>query len=41
MKLHHILGTYGCIVLERQGSDIHSLLLESDILYKYRVCQEK
>lgn len=35
--LHHILGDYGCLVLERTGSDTHSFLLENDILYQHRV----
>ena len=34
--LHHILGDYGCLVLERTGSDTHSFLLENDLLYQYR-----
>ena len=36
-KLHHILGDFGCLVLERTGSDTHSFLLENDILYQHRV----
>lgn len=35
-QLHHILGDYGCIVLERTGSDTHSFLLVNDILYQHR-----
>ncbi|KAI3632939.1 hypothetical protein MIR68_009014 [Amoeboaphelidium protococcarum] len=34
--LHHILGDYGCLVLERTGADTHSFLLEDDILYMHR-----
>jgi nicotinamide mononucleotide adenylyltransferase len=34
--LHHILGDYGCCVLERTGSDTHSFLLENDILYQHK-----
>jgi nicotinamide mononucleotide adenylyltransferase len=34
--LHHILGDFGCLVLERTGSDTHSFLLENDILYQHR-----
>jgi nicotinamide mononucleotide adenylyltransferase len=34
--LHHILGDYGCLVLERTGADTHSFLLENDVLYQHR-----
>eukprot|EP00158_Paraphelidium_tribonemae_P002215 Partr_v1_DN25201_c1_g1_i3_m17000 putative (Nicotinamide) nucleotide adenylyltransferase len=34
--LHHILGKFGCLVLERTGADTHSFLLENDLLYQYR-----
>lgn len=34
--LHHILGDFGCLVLERTGADTHSFLLENDLLYQYR-----
>ncbi|AET41181.1 nicotinamide/nicotinic acid mononucleotide adenylyltransferase Ecym_7352 [Eremothecium cymbalariae DBVPG len=34
--LHHILGQYGCLLIERTGSDVRSFLLSHDILYKHR-----
>lgn len=34
--LDHILGDYGCLVLERTGADTHSFLLENDVLYRHR-----
>ncbi|OLL24096.1 Nicotinamide/nicotinic acid mononucleotide adenylyltransferase 1 [Neolecta irregularis DAH-3] len=34
--LHHILGRYGCLIVERTGSDVWGFLLAHDILYKHR-----
>jgi nicotinate (nicotinamide) nucleotide adenylyltransferase len=34
--LEHILGRYGCIIVERTGSDVWGFLLSHDILYKSR-----
>ncbi|CAN3358922.1 nicotinamide/nicotinic acid mononucleotide adenylyltransferase 1 [Diutina catenulata] len=34
--LHHILGMYGCLIVERTGSDVRSFLLSHDIMYEHR-----
>lgn len=34
--LHHILGQYGCLIVERTGSDVRSFLLSHDIMYQHR-----
>lgn len=34
--LHHILGDYGCFIIERTGSDVWAFLLSHDILYQHR-----
>lgn len=34
--LHHILGQYGCMVIERTGSDVWEFLLSHDILYEHK-----
>lgn len=34
--LHHILGRYGCLIVERTGSDVRSFLLSHDIMYEHR-----
>lgn len=34
--LHHILGRFGCLILERTGSDVRSFLLSHDIMYEHR-----
>ncbi|ODV61827.1 nicotinamide/nicotinic acid mononucleotide adenylyltransferase [Ascoidea rubescens DSM 1968] len=34
--LTHILGNYGCLIVERTGSDVRSFLLGHDILYQHR-----
>jgi nicotinamide mononucleotide adenylyltransferase len=34
--LLHILGRYGCLIVERTGSDVWGFLLSHDILYKNR-----
>lgn len=34
--LEHILGLYGCLIIERTGSDVWSFLLSHDILYRNR-----
>ncbi|KAI8823480.1 uncharacterized protein EV422DRAFT_357189 [Fimicolochytrium jonesii] len=35
--LHHIVGHFGCIIIERQGADVGEFLLKDDILYQHRV----
>lgn len=34
--LHHILGQYGCLIVERTGADVWSFLLSHDLLWKHR-----
>ncbi|PWN38828.1 Nucleotidylyl transferase [Ceraceosorus guamensis] len=34
--LHHILGRYGCMIVERTGADVWTFLLSHDLLWKYR-----
>lgn len=34
--LHHILGRYGCVIVERTGSDVRSFLLSHDIMWEHR-----
>ncbi|CAG8697085.1 7675_t:CDS:2 [Acaulospora morrowiae] len=34
--LHHILGDYGVLVVERTGADVWGFLLSHDILYQHR-----
>ncbi|KAJ1798005.1 Nicotinamide/nicotinic acid mononucleotide adenylyltransferase 1 [Coemansia sp. RSA 2399] len=34
--LHHILGQYGCMVIERTGTDVWEFLLSHDILYEHK-----
>lgn len=34
--LHHILGRYGCMIVERTGADVWSFILSHDLLWKYR-----
>ena len=34
--LRHILGRYGCMIVERAGSDVRSFLLSHDIMYEHR-----
>ncbi|KAH3901686.1 probable Nicotinamide-nucleotide adenylyltransferase 1 [Saccharomycodes ludwigii] len=34
--LHHILGNYGCLIVERTGTDVRSFLLSHDIMYEHR-----
>ncbi|KAJ1509682.1 hypothetical protein HMI54_011356 [Coelomomyces lativittatus] len=34
--LHHILGDYGCFIIERTGTDVWGFLLSHDILYQHR-----
>lgn len=38
-QLHRILGGYGCLVVERTGSDVWAFLLSHDILWMHRVCR--
>ncbi|KAI9478746.1 MAG: hypothetical protein EXX96DRAFT_572075 [Benjaminiella poitrasii] len=35
--LHHIVGKFGCIIIERTGTDVYGFLLSHDILYQYRM----
>ncbi|CAG8551564.1 9208_t:CDS:2 [Ambispora leptoticha] len=34
--LHHILGDFGCLIVERTGADVWGFLLSHDILYEHR-----
>ncbi|RUS31261.1 hypothetical protein BC938DRAFT_478169 [Jimgerdemannia flammicorona] len=34
--LHHILGDFGCVIIERTGTDVYGFLLSHDILYYHR-----
>lgn len=34
--LHHILGRFGCLIIERTGADVWSFLLSHDLLWMYR-----
>ncbi|KAL1921933.1 uncharacterized protein VTP21DRAFT_10575 [Calcarisporiella thermophila] len=34
--LHHILCDYGCLIVERTGTDVWGFLLSHDILYEHR-----
>ncbi|KAJ2779817.1 Nicotinamide/nicotinic acid mononucleotide adenylyltransferase 1 [Coemansia interrupta] len=34
--LHHILGQFGCMVIERTGTDVWEFLLSHDILYEHK-----
>ncbi|TIB72520.1 hypothetical protein E3Q06_01732 [Wallemia mellicola] len=34
--LNHILGKFGCLIVERTGSDVWAFLLSHDLLYKHR-----
>ncbi|KAJ1741077.1 Nicotinamide/nicotinic acid mononucleotide adenylyltransferase 1 [Coemansia sp. RSA 989] len=34
--LHHILGHYGCMIIERTGTDVWEFLLSHDILYEHK-----
>ncbi|ODV86690.1 hypothetical protein CANARDRAFT_230638 [[Candida] arabinofermentans NRRL YB-2248] len=36
LDLHHILGNYGCLIVERTGSDVRSFLLSHDVMYEHR-----
>ncbi|KAI8082673.1 uncharacterized protein B0P05DRAFT_537991 [Gilbertella persicaria] len=35
--LHHIVGAYGCVIIERTGTDVYGFLLSHDILYQHRM----
>ncbi|KAI8336036.1 hypothetical protein BD560DRAFT_451070 [Blakeslea trispora] len=35
--LHHIVGRYGCVIIERTGTDVYGFLLSHDILYQHRL----
>ncbi|KAJ3157528.1 hypothetical protein HDU86_003179 [Geranomyces michiganensis] len=34
--LNHIVGDYGCVIIERINSDVQALLLDHDILHRHR-----
>ncbi|KAG0749971.1 hypothetical protein G6F57_004284 [Rhizopus arrhizus] len=34
--LHHIVGGYGCVIIERTGTDVYGFLLSHDVLYEHR-----
>jgi nicotinamide mononucleotide adenylyltransferase len=34
--LHHILGNYGCVIIERTGANVYDFLLSNDCLYTHR-----
>lgn len=34
--LHHILQNYGCLVIERTGTDVYGFLLSHDVLFEHR-----
>lgn len=31
------MGRYGCVIIERTGTDVYGFLLSHDILYQHRV----
>ncbi|KAI8984286.1 hypothetical protein BDF20DRAFT_815742 [Mycotypha africana] len=35
--LHHIVGRYGCVIIERTGTDVYGFLLAHDILYQHKL----
>ncbi|KAI8084708.1 putative nicotinamide mononucleotide adenylyltransferase [Halteromyces radiatus] len=35
--LHHIVGYYGSVIIERTGTDVYGFLLSHDILYQHRM----
>ncbi|KAL1932750.1 hypothetical protein VTP01DRAFT_8428 [Rhizomucor pusillus] len=35
--LHHIVGLYGCVIIERTGTDVYGFLLSHDVLYQHRM----
>ncbi|CAO3647942.1 unnamed protein product [Cunninghamella echinulata] len=35
--LHHIVGHYGSVIIERTGTDVYGFLLSHDILYQHRM----
>ncbi|KAI7871765.1 hypothetical protein BDF14DRAFT_1718214 [Spinellus fusiger] len=37
LQLHHIVGYYGCVIVERTSTDVYGFLLSHDILYQHRV----
>jgi nicotinamide mononucleotide adenylyltransferase len=39
LQLHVILGRFGCLIVERAGSDVWAFLLSHDILYHHRFVQ--
>ena len=34
--LNHILGDFGCVIIERTGTDVHDFLLSHDSLYQHK-----
>ncbi|KAI8878519.1 Nucleotidylyl transferase [Backusella circina FSU 941] len=35
--LHHIVGDYGCVIIERTGTDVYGFLLSHDVFYQHRM----
>ncbi|KAI9014448.1 hypothetical protein CLU79DRAFT_766838 [Phycomyces nitens] len=35
--LHHIVGHFGCVIIERTGTDVYGFLLSNDVLYQHRM----
>jgi nicotinamide mononucleotide adenylyltransferase len=35
-QLHHILGDFGCLIIERTGANVHDFLLTCDSLFIHR-----
>lgn len=35
-QLSHLLGRYGCLIVERTGADVWSFLLSHDMLWRHR-----
>ena len=35
--LFHILGNFGCLIIERTGANVHDFLLTNDSLHVHRV----
>ncbi|KAI7866055.1 hypothetical protein BDF14DRAFT_1985495 [Spinellus fusiger] len=37
VDLHHIVGHFGCVIIERTGTDVYGFLLSNDILYQHQM----
>ena len=35
--LDHILGDFGCVIIERTGANVHDFLLSNDSLFRHKV----